>query len=207
VDRGVLGPAEMDAGHKTAARSPRVGRMKIDPKTGDDGTTGLFGGERTTKDAPRVAAYGTVDELNAQIGAVRALGLDPDFDRSLSRVQNELFVLGADLATPPGAKASDHVRRVAPSDAAWLEQEIDVLAGGIPALTSFILPGGAPAAASVHVARAVCRRAERAVVALARAADLGPGPIVYLNRLADYLFTLARAINHRTGNAEQAWKP
>jgi len=181
--------------------------MKIYTKTGDDGTTGLFGGERTTKDAPRVAAYGTVDELNAQIGAVRALGLADDFDRSLARVQNELFVLGADLATPPGVKASDHVRRVAPSDAVWLEQEIDVLTDEVPALTSFILPGGAPAAASVHVARAVCRRAERAVVALSRAAAVGQGPIIYLNRLADYLFTLARAINHRAGNPEQPWKP
>ena len=181
--------------------------MKIYTKTGDDGTTGLFGGERTTKDDPRVAAYGTVDELNAQIGAVRALGLTPDLDRSLARVQNDLFVLGADLATPPGAKTSSHVHRVAPSDAVWLEQEIDVLTGEIPALTTFILPGGAPAAASVHVARAVCRRAERAVVALSRAADVGQGPVVYLNRLADLLFTLARAINHRAGNLEQPWKP
>ena len=181
--------------------------MKIYTKAGDDGTTGLFGGGRVPKDHPRVVAYGTVDELNSHLGAIRAGKLDAELDRLLSRVQTELFALGADLATPPDAKSSSHVRRIAPTDSEWLERAIDGFSTEVPPLGSFILPGGSPAGASVHVARAVCRRAERSVVALSRAEPVGMGAIVFLNRLSDLLFMLGRVVNRRAGEPEEPWKP
>jgi len=179
--------------------------MKIYTKTGDDGTTGLFGGGRVPKDHPRVAAFGTVDELNASLGWIRSMRLPADVDAVLGRIQDELFMLGADLATPAYAKASSHVRRVSAEDARWIEQEIDRFDAEIPPLTSFVLPGGDGAAAAVHLARAVCRRAERETVTLAGRETIGDAIIVYLNRLSDFLFTLGRVLNHRAAVVEQPW--
>lgn len=181
--------------------------MKIYTKTGDDGTTGLFGGGRVPKDHPRVAAYGTVDELNCYLGAIRAAKPDGDLDALLTRAQIDLFALGADLATPDGWKAASILHRVVAADSVWLEEAIDRLSEDLPPLQTFILPGGSPAGASVHVARSVCRRAERAVVLLSRSEPVSSGTIAYLNRLSDFLFTLARAINHRAGAPEEPWKP
>ena len=179
--------------------------VKIYTKTGDDGTTGLFGGARVPKDHPRVAAYGAVDELNCQLGCARSLGMPEDLDGALARIQDELFALGADLATPAEAKASSKVRRVAPQDAEWLERMIDLFDEEIPPLRSFVLPGGGPAAAGVHLARALCRRAERATVTLSRSEKIGPATVVCLNRLSDFLFTLGRVLNHRARVTEQPW--
>ena len=179
--------------------------MKIYTKTGDDGTTGLFGRGRLPKDHPRVAAYGAVDELNCHLGWIRSMKLPEDADEALGRIQDELFTLGADLATPADAKASAKVRRVAAEDARWLEQAIDRWDTEIPPLSSFVIPGGNGAAAAVHLARAVCRRAERDTVALAGREPVGAPVLVYLNRLSDLLFTLGRVLNHRAAVVEQAW--
>ena len=179
--------------------------MKIYTKTGDDGTTGLFGGGRVPKDHPRVAAYGTVDELNCHLGWIRSMDLPADIDEALERVQDELFALGCDLGTPLYVKASAKVRRIAPEDARWLEQAIDRWDGEIAPLRSFILPGGDSPAAAVHLARAVCRRAERETVTLAGREPITEAVLVYLNRLSDFLFTLGRVLNHRAGVAEQPW--
>ena len=180
--------------------------MKIYTKTGDDGETGLWGGLRVGKDAARVHAYGSVDECNAAIGVARAvLGAAPelgDLDRLLAHIQNQLFVVGADLATP-GAAAS--IPRVGPGEVAFLEQAIDALEGELEPLRQFILPGGTLAAAQLHLARTICRRAERAVVALAREESLGQHVGVYLNRLSDCLFVLARAANARAGVPDAPW--
>lgn len=182
--------------------------MKIYTKTGDDGTTGLFGGGRVPKDDPRVEAYGSVDELNAHIGLLRCESEGRDLDPLLGRLQSALFALGADLATPPGAKASSKIRRIAPEDAAWLEETIDRFDAELPRLQHFILPGGTPAAAAAHAARAVCRRAERAVVKLfSLGQGEGPGAVIFLNRLSDFLFMLGRVLNHRAGVAEEPWIP
>jgi cob(I)alamin adenosyltransferase len=179
--------------------------MKIYTKTGDDGMTGLFGGGRVPKDHPRVAAFGTIDELNAWLGWIRSMGLPPDVDETLGRIQDELFMLGADLATPAYAKASSHVRRVSAEDARWLEHQIDRFDAEIPPLQNFVLPGGDGAAAAVHLARTVCRRAERETVTLSGRETIGAPIIVYLNRLSDFLFTLGRVLNHRAQVAEQPW--
>ncbi len=179
--------------------------MKIYTKTGDDGTTGLFGGGRLPKDHPRVAAFGTVDELNCHLGWIRSMGLPADVGEVLGRVQDELFMLGADLATPAYAKASSRLMRVTAEDALWLEQTIDRFDAEIPPLQNFVLPGGDAAAAAVHLARAVCRRAERETVTLASRETVGTAIIVYLNRLSDLLFTLGRVLNHRAGVVEQPW--
>lgn len=179
--------------------------MKIYTKTGDDGSTGLFGGGRVPKDHARVEAYGTVDELNSHLGALRARVSGDDIAAWLTRLQRELFDLGADLATPRTARVSGAVKRFALSDAVWIEDAIDQLTAGLPTLKQFILPGGTPAGAEVHVARAVCRRAERAVVRLSHAEEISPAALVYLNRLSDFLFTLAREINRRGGVAEEPW--
>ncbi|MGQ9888102.1 MAG: cob(I)yrinic acid a,c-diamide adenosyltransferase [Aggregatilineales bacterium] len=176
--------------------------MKIYTRTGDDGTTVLFAGGRVSKAHLRVEAYGTVDELNAVLGAARAL--QPAGDAWLAQVQRQLFVLGADLATPQSATAGRLVR-VDAAAVAWLEARIDELTAVLPPLTHFILPGGCPAAAHVHVACTVCRRAERLVVALAEREPLGEQVIPYLNRLSDFLFTLARWENARAGVPDIIW--
>ncbi len=176
--------------------------MKIYTKTGDDGTTALFSGGRVSKTHLRVEAYGTVDELNSVLGLVRAY--QPYSDSWLAQIQRQLFHLGADLATPLEAKA-DWIVRVDPSAALWLEQIIDEMTAQLTPLTSFILPGGTLAAAHLHVARTVCRRAERLVVALAAQDAINEAVIPYLNRLSDGLFTMARWENFRAGLKEETW--
>jgi cob(I)alamin adenosyltransferase len=180
--------------------------MKIYTKSGDDGTTGLFGGGRVRKDHLRVEAYGNVDEVSCLIGVVRAESRDAQIDAWLSRLQNELLLLGADLATPEGVKAASRVRRISPEDAAWMESAIDGMDKELTPLQTFILPAGTSAAAAAHLARAVCRRAERSAVALAADETIGAGIGVYLNRLSDFLFVLARLLNSRAGAPEEPWR-
>ena len=180
--------------------------MKIYTKTGDDGTTGLLGPDRVRKDDPRIDAYGTVDELNAAIGVARAAQPDAAVDAILGRIQNDLFVLGSALADP--APAGPFFDAVTAEHVAWLEGRIDVLQDALPALTEFILPGGTPAAAQIHLARTICRRAERLVVRLRAHPDqsVSENGLVYLNRLSDALFVIARAINRAAGVADIPWK-
>lgn len=179
--------------------------MRIYTRTGDAGQTSLANGRRVSKDDARVEAYGTVDETNAQVGLARALVDDPDLDAILERVQRDLFDLGADLATPeePGPNAPP---RVCPAQVAQLEAEIDRLQASLPPMKGFLLPGGHPAAAALHVARCTCRRAERSVVALSRRETTNPEVLRYLNRLSDLLFVMARAVNARRGIAECLWR-
>ena len=181
--------------------------MKIYTKTGDAGETGLFGGPRVRKSAARVEAYGDVDELNAAIGLVRAGVEDPELDAELARIQSELFCVGADLATPAGAKARSAVPAVEPAWIERLERAIDAWEGELPPLTRFVLPGGTRAAAALHLARTVCRRAERRAVALAAEAEVSPVVLAYLNRLSDALFVAARIANHRAQRREPEWDP
>lgn len=178
--------------------------MKIYTKTGDGGETGLFGGARVSKADPRVEAYGDVDELNAQLGVARAVGLAEDIDELLATVQAKLFDVGAELATAPGSKASA-MPRVSEDDVAVLEQAIDRFEEELEPLQNFILPGGSRAAAWLHVGRTVARRAERRVVALAEHTEVRDALIRYLNRLSDLLFVLARVSNHRAGVADVPW--
>lgn len=181
--------------------------MKIYTKTGDDGTTGLFGGRRVPKTDLRVEAYGTVDELNAVLGVALATGEGSIALRALlGGIQTGLFVLGSDLATPPGEEAS-YVPRVSAESVDVLERAIDETEAGLPALNNFILPGGSLLGAHLHHARTVCRRAERATVALAAREEIGAEPVRFLNRLADLLFVLARAANHAAGVPDKEWAP
>lgn len=183
--------------------------MKIYTRTGDQGTTALFGGERVPKTHARIRAYGTVDETNSYLGLARAhlsnLDETAAVDRILAVAQRDLFVLGADLATPPGSRAkapritSEHVER--------LEQEIDRLENDLEPLKRFILPGGSPAGATLHIARTVCRRAERLLLEAAADDDVSPQAAVYLNRLSDLLFVAARWTNMREGVPESQWDP
>jgi len=184
--------------------------VRIYTRTGDEGETGLFGGQRVPKNHPRVAAYGEVDELNAALGLSVALGVDAGLAATLERVQAELFVVGADLATPPDAGervGARPVPRVTEGMAAALEAEIDRYEEELPPLGSFVLPGGCPAGAQLHLARTVCRRAERAVLTASGRETLNPDVLVYLNRLSDLLFVLARAANHRAAAPETPWRP
>lgn len=178
--------------------------MKIYTKTGDAGETGLLGG-RVSKDDVRVAAYGEVDETNATIGLVLAHSDDARLDALLSQVQADLFALGAELADVRADRQRDAKAAVTPALVERLEQEIDAREAELPPLRAFVLPGGTRAAAHLHHARTVCRRAERSVVALARAATVDPLAIVYLNRLSDLLFVLARYENHRSQRPETTW--
>lgn len=187
--------------------------MKIYTKTGDDGTTGLFGGTRVSKHDPRVQAYGTVDETNAVIGLARSLGVPSDVDEVLEATQADLFVLGAELATKAGHESRLPMRRLDGDDVARLERAIDAAEEGLPALANFVLPGGRPEASALHQARTVARRAEREVLLLR---DTGPAEgigavrdelVHYLNRLSDLLFVLARRANHVAGVADVPWKP
>lgn len=183
--------------------------MKIYTKTGDDGTTGLFGGARVSKDDLRVEAYGTADELNAVIGVARAAGPDKTVDDTLARIQIDLFVLGAELATNPAhtKHKGPGIDQVAESAVKALEDAIDKAETELPPLTSFILPGGGIAGAALHQARVVCRRAERRAITLSKREPVRGEVIRYLNRLADLLFVLARLVNHRDGKAETKWLP
>ncbi len=178
--------------------------MKIYTRTGDDGTTSLFSGGRVSKTHLRVEAYGTVDEMNSVMGLARALRPSPGTDSRLEAVQRQLFHLGADLATPLDAKA-DWVVRMDAETVLWLETGIDVMTQDLPDLKHFILPGGAPAAAQIHVARTICRRAERIVVGLVEHEPVGEHVQHYLNRLSDFLFTLARWENMQAGILESEW--
>ena len=180
---------------------------KIYTRTGDDGTTGLVDGSRLPKHASRMEAIGAVDEANSVLGwAVLALG-SFDYQAQLTRIQNDLFDLGADLATPGDDFApSAMVLRIVPAQVQWREGEIDLLNERQPPLTSFILPGGSEGAARAHVARASARRAERAMTALAQADAVNPAALAYINRLSDLLFVLARAIN-AAGSGDVLWVP
>jgi cob(I)alamin adenosyltransferase len=178
--------------------------MKIYTRTGDDGTTGLLGGRRVSKADLRVEAYGDVDEANAALGLARAVGLPAPLDVVLARAQSTLFQVGAALATPPDRDSG--TAPVAASDVAALESAIDAIVASLAPLQSFILPGGAEGAARLHLARTVCRRAERAVVALASRETVDPLLVRYLNRLSDLLFVQARAANHAAGVADVPWK-
>lgn len=202
--------------------------MKIYTRTGDDGLTGLFGGPRVSKDDLRIEAYGTTDELNSVLGVARAAlatyrpgpfdepevtgeaasaqsssAWISDMDGWLERIQNELFDLGADLATPLGSKANVH--RMGQEQIDVMETQIDRFEEDLAPLTAFILPGGTDVAAHLHVARTVCRRAERRVIALARRDEINMKCAVYLNRLSDALFVAARLVNHRLGVNDHTW--
>jgi cob(I)alamin adenosyltransferase len=185
-------------------------------RTGDQGDTGLFGGQRVRKDDLRVEAYGTVDELNAALGAACAQTSDTEIASLLLHFQNDLFLLGADLATPENKdtqKGRGVIKRVEPDRVALLETWIDRFEAELPPLKQFILPGGHPLAAQLHLCRVVCRRAERRCVTLARAETdstghaINPEILRYLNRLSDLLFVLARTVNHRQGVADIPWNP
>jgi cob(I)alamin adenosyltransferase len=183
--------------------------MKIYTKTGDEGETSLFGGVRVPKDDARVRAYGEVDELNAAIGV--AMALEPRAFESalLESIQRDLFTVGAELATPDPAKMHKALSRsgaaIGGSDVGALEDVIDNHEAKLKPLKNFILPGGTPKAAAFHLARTVCRRAERAVVTLSRNEKINPAIIHYLNRLSDLLFVLARAVNAQAGQLDVAW--
>lgn len=181
---------------------------KIYTRTGDDGTTGLVDGSRRAKHDARMEAIGTVDEANSLIGFAVATpgGLAPH-EAALVRIQNDLFDLGADLATPGEDFApSEMVLRIVPAQVEWLEHQIDALNEALPPLTSFVLPGGTEGAARVHLARATVRRAERAATALAAVEPVNPAALAYVNRLSDYLFVLARALNGG-GAGDVLWVP
>lgn len=177
--------------------------MKIYTKTGDKGETGLYGGKRVSKDTPRVEAYGEVDELNAYIGFVLSEKLDFQLRKILAPIQNDLFVVGAELATT----STDKISKITKTRIAELEKTMDSFDTELKPLRKFILPGGATPAAALHVARTVCRRAERKVVTLASKEQVRPEIITYLNRLSDLLFTLARVINSRAHTVETEWNP
>jgi cob(I)alamin adenosyltransferase len=180
--------------------------VKIYTKTGDQGMTGLLGNRRVPKDDARIEAYGTVDELNAMLGLVRTHGLDKAVDGQLAVVQGDLFVVGSALADPaPGGPfhnviTGEHIAR--------LELAIDTLETELQPLTQFILPGGTLAAAQIHLARTICRRAERLTVKLSRqpGEDVPGSLVIYLNRLSDLLFVVARVVNHQAGVADIPWK-
>jgi cob(I)alamin adenosyltransferase len=182
---------------------------RIYTRTGDDGTTGLVGTERRLKCDVRIDAYGTVDEANAAIGMVRlhTSALHPQIDAMLARIQNDLFDVGADLATPQSKEPPKYepLRAVA-TQVDWVEQSIDALNGDLSPLKSFVLPGGSPSAAALHLARTITRRAERLAVELAQSEPVNPIAIQYLNRLSDFLFVASRAVNDN-GAKDVLWVP
>lgn len=180
--------------------------MKLYTKTGDDGTTGLFGGGRVSKTSLRVDAYGTVDETNAVLGVARAAHLPSGIDAVLSQVQEDLFTLGAELACAPGREGKMNMRPLGEDDIRRLELAIDDADDECPPLKSFVLPGGSPQAAALHLARTVCRRAERAVLSIDDA-PVRREVVIYLNRLSDLLFALARRANGIAGVDDVPWNP
>jgi cob(I)alamin adenosyltransferase len=182
-----------------------ISRVRIYTKTGDSGETSLFDKTRVPKSHPRVEAYGDVDELNACLGAARAAGADPDLDGALETIQRQLFAVGARLADP-SARIAARVEKavVQAADVERLEQWIDSFEQALPPLRKFILPGGSTCGAWLHLSRTVCRRAERRVVGLGESA-VEPIVVVYLNRLSDLLFVMARTASHRQGSPEAEW--
>lgn len=193
----------VDGPERIPKASPQ--RMKIYTRTGDTGSTGLFGGPRVSKDDARIEAYGTVDELNAAIGVARTPDLEKEMDQQLCQIQSELFSIGAELATPD---PDEHgTRLIGTAQIERLESWIDQYEDTLPALKNFVLPAGSPPAAALHLARAICRRAERRVVTLSRQSvvPVSESLLVYLNRLSDLLFVLSRVCNHRSGDGEVAW--
>lgn len=179
---------------------------KIYTRKGDGGTTSLGGGQRVPKDSLRVRAYGTVDELNSNLGLARAHGLSPRLNEMLTVIQHQLFGLGSDLCFLPEDKARFGIQQIDASQVEQFERWIDELTQTVGPLGNFILPDGAVGAAQLHVARTVCRRAEREVLALSRAEAIGPNDLSYLNRLSDLLFTMARYEDHQRGVAETLWQ-
>lgn len=181
--------------------------MRIYTRTGDEGETGLFGGGRVSKDDLRVAAYGDVDELNSAIGVARAAAPVELFDAELEAIQRDLFSIGGHLATPDPEKVRAALEKasLSPGRVEEFERAMDAADEALPPLRAFILPAGTPKAAALHLARTVCRRAERSVVTLARTAVVPELFLVYLNRLSDYLFTLARRANQAAGRGDVAW--
>jgi cob(I)alamin adenosyltransferase len=191
-----------------AVYPPRMPRLtRIYTKTGDEGLTGLGGGRRVPKDSPRVRAYGTVDELNSAIGVALALGLSERLTRELGTIQNELFDLGSDLCWPSDDARRARIPTVQPRHVERLEGLIDELNERVGPLTNFLLPGGSPGAAQLHLARTICRRAERETLTLSREEAIGELVLPYLNRLSDALFVMARYDNHERGVDEPLWQP
>lgn len=184
---------------------PRLTRIYT--KTGDEGMTGLGGGRRVAKDSPRVRAYGTVDELNSAIGVALALGLTDRLTSELGSIQNELFDLGSDLCWPEDDERRARIPTVQPKHVRRLETLIDELNEVVGPLANFLLPGGAPGAAQLHVARTICRRAEREAITLSHEEPIGKLVLPYLNRLSDALFVMARFENHERGVDEPLWQP
>jgi cob(I)alamin adenosyltransferase len=179
--------------------------MKIYTKKGDSGETSLFGGTRVPKSSLRIEAYGTVDELNSMIGLAASYSLSPKGTIWVKRVQEFLFILGADLATPPSSDT--RIDRIGEKEIKTLEQAIDEMEEELEPLKNFILPGGAHAGATLHVARTVCRRAERASVACGEEENISDDTVKFLNRLSDFLFVLARYENKYASTPEETWKP
>lgn len=180
---------------------------KIYTKTGDDGTTGLFGGQRVKKYAERIEAYGTVDELNSIIGLAIASHIPQSMKAVLTEISSLLFTVGADLATPLEKETKYHIPRIEHKHTRWLEEIIDNYTYDLPELKAFILPGGTAAAAALHMARTVCRRAERLAVALSEHENIGDAIVPFLNRLSDFLFTAARMANFLEGKNDIPWQP
>jgi len=179
--------------------------MKIYTRTGDAGETGLFGGARVGKDDPRVEAYGTADELNSCLGVVRSLAPSAHTDEALQQIQSDLFTVGAELACVPGKEDKLRMTPVGDVDIARLEGWIDRSEAELEPLKTFVLPGGSPAAAELHRARTVCRRAERRTLTAGRTSSVRPEIVIYLNRLSDLLFVLARYENQISGITDVPW--
>lgn len=178
--------------------------MKIYTKTGDEGKTSLFDNSRVWKSDQRIMSYGAVDELNSSLGVALSLELDPEIKDILIKLQNDLFIVGSDLANP---NMSDEKIRTTPEMITFLEQKIDLLEPQLEPLTSFILPGGTLLASILHLSRTISRRAETHVIALSQNEEINKDAAIYLNRLSDLMFILARAINHRKNISDIVWKP
>ena len=182
--------------------------LKIYTKKGDEGQTSLYRGGKVSKDSRRVKAYGAVDELSSFMGLAITYDLSAQVADALLRVQNDLFIIGADLATPEASvKSGDRVSRLEQNAEMFLEEAIDLMEADLPELKNFILPGGTRAAATLHTARSVCRRAEREVVTIAQEEEVNPAVLRYLNRLSDYLFVAARWVNWKEGEGDVNVQP
>ena len=202
-----VGPGTLTRHARGTCRRGRTQSLKIYTRTGDEGDTALFGGGRVPKDHPRVAAYGDVDELNSVLGVVRATPPNAFYDALLESIQRDLFSIGGHLATPDPARVAKALEKadLAPERVGEFERVMDEAEQELPPLRSFVLPAGTPKSAELHLARTICRRAERSVVHLAHASDVPGLFIVYLNRLSDLLITLARVANHSEGVRDVTW--